>query len=226
MTGPFDEDVTLSQDDEPEKVIARAKLICTQLMPVAGALVATSQTLEPPKSDSLKCVLWKYKHWRDTAERGMTGAGVGGKTGHQVQIDRHKVAAAFLLAIIDAHPITAKPGMPRTTKLDVVANFTLAFRTAINVLRVFGSHKAKIDADPVMQSVWGVKMGFIYPPTRDGRDYREHATLALYHAHQNNRALNLPVISNWLFTLEQYHVNAAKALTGLSASGTTVPLTP
>lgn len=216
MVGPFDEDITLSQDDEPGKIVARAKLICTQLMPVAGALVATSRVLEPPKSDSLKRVLYNYKQWRNTAERGMTGAGVGGKLSHQVQIDRHKVAAAFLLAIIDAHPITAKPGMPRTTKLDVVANFTLAFRTAINILRVFGSYKAKVDSDAAMQKIWASKTRFQYPPTRDGRNYHEHATLALYHAHQNNHTLNLPVISNWLFTLEQYHISAAKEQLGLS----------
>lgn len=206
MVGQFDENVSPSQDDVSEKVIARAKLIDTQLMPIAGDLVAMSSRLEPPKSDGLKSVLRHYKRWRDTAERGMTGAGVSGKTGHQIQIDRHKVAAAFLLAIIDAHPITAKHGMPRMTKLEMTANFTLAFRTAIRILRVFGAYKAKVKDDAKMRKVWDGSKRFIYPPTGDGRDYREHATLALFHAHQNGNALNLQVISNWLFTLEQFHI--------------------
>lgn len=201
MQSTVREDLSRIEDNEPARERGRAELVRDIIIPVAHQFHQAFEIFHMPDEACLKKLMWRYKAWRDTAERGMTGPGVSGKTGHLLRIDRHKIAAAFLLAILDARPLKLKRGHSITRKGEALVNHSLAFRVAVRILRTYAIHEARVQNDSTALRRWEK---FCFPRTRDNLDYREHAALAVFHAEQNN-ALNLPVVANWLFVLEQHH---------------------
>lgn len=211
------EDYSRDEDDRPEREAGRVSLVRDAVIPLVKQSLDAFDCFNIPESKCFNTLLYRYKFWRDTAERGMTGAGVGGQTGHLLRIDRHKISAAILLAVLDARPLQLKPGQSIKRKGEALANHNLAFRSAIRILKFYAIHEAVDHNDSEKLKLW--TLDFCLPTTRDGLDYREHAALALFHAQQNN-LLNLPIVANWLFMLEQYHCASAK----LKARHSAVPL--
>ena len=170
----------------------------SQLGPVGKDLITAFPRLEWCAAD-LKAVLDQYKKLRDQAESLMKSYG---GPGHLLVIDRHKVGAAFILAILKVGPLKLKNGEKPTLEGENLANAVLAFRTAIRIVATFAKMEGRTRPDPILASRW--RRSVVFPVPRDGKAYRHHAYRALHHSYRQNK-LNLPMLANWLFIIEQYN---------------------
>ncbi len=185
-------------DDRPQREAARVKLIVTQLGPIGKELIQNFPSLHWT-ADDLKKVLDRYKALRDEAEALMKG-----QDGHChfFVIDRHKVGAAFILAILDVGPLKIRDGHQETLEGERLANAILAFRTAVRIVSSFARSQGRVAADAALSERW--RRPVVFPVPRDGKSYRHHSYRALHHAYRQKK-LNLPLLANWLFTIEQYN---------------------
>lgn len=186
------------QDDRPERANARVLLLVKQMGPVGQQLLQEFPGFSWKSSD-LQRVLERYKHFRDEAERLMTGAI---PPDHLLVIDRHKIGAAFILAILDVEPLKGPYPSPSQLEGERLINAILAFRTAVRIVGAFARLEARETSDSKMELKWKVPVKF--PVTNDGIHYKHHAYRALFHGHRQ-RKLNLPILAHWLFVIEQYH---------------------
>lgn len=166
--------------------------------PIGKDLIANFPSLGWKASD-LKEVLEKYREHRNSAEAAM---GRYDDPGHLHVIDRHKVGAAFMLAILEVAPLRLKPGHSERLEGERLANARLAFQTAVRIIGAFARLEARKSNDDTSLTRWNCSV--VYPRPRDGKDFRHHAYRALHHSHRQGR-LNLPLLATWLFTIEQYN---------------------
>lgn len=166
--------------------------------PIGNDLIENFPSLNWKASD-LKAVLEKYKEHRNSAEKAM---GRYDDPGHLHVIDRHKVGAAFMLAILEVAPLRLQPGCSERLEGERVANAKLAFQTAVRIIGAFARLEARKNDDNDALNRWNRPV--TYPRPRDGKDFRHHAYRALHHGHRQGR-LNLPLLAMWLFTIEQYN---------------------
>ncbi len=196
----FDENYPFALDDTPERRSARIELFKTTLLPIGNALIAAY-----PKTMRwayyLDDVIKQYQNIRDDAKRVMNGFG---DHGHLVIIDRHKIAAAMLMATLDVAPLRIINNQNAETEGELLANEILAFKSAVRVLGEFSRHDAatSVDKPSITKAV--------FPPVQEGISYQYHAYRALHHARcQGKERLNLPLLAHWMFYIEQYWVNVS-----------------
>lgn len=187
-----------SEDDRPQRESARVKLLVTQMGPVGKELISAFPNLEWKAVDLLE-VLNQYKILRNQAESLMKRYD---DPGHLLVIDRHKVGAAFILAILDVGPLKLKDGCAAQLEGEHLANAILAFRTAVRIVATFARLQGRHTSDQVLIERW--KRPVEFPTPKNGNSYRHHAYRALHHCHQQKK-LNLPLLANWLFIIEQYN---------------------
>lgn len=197
-------------DDRPGRERARYLLLKTEMIPVIAELTKTFPRLHLNVT-ALDGLIDLYKKYRDEAEALMKNLH---DPGHALLIDRHKIGASFIMAIIEAEPLAIKNGASPTHEGELLRNEALAFRTAVRILAGFNKHEARQKGITAPQ--WTSPIA--YPPTKDKKPYRHHAYRALYHARLQKK-LNLPVLANWLFYIEQYN-NAFAGFVSAGASGT------
>lgn len=185
-------------DDRPEREAARVRLLVTQLGPVGKELIAAFPSLHW-KAVDLKTVLDKYKVLRNEVEKSMRGYD---EPSHLHVIDRHKIGAAFILAILEVGPLKLKDGYTAQFEGERLANAVLAFRTAGRILGAFARLEGRKKPDPALLTRWQRPLS--YPAPRDNKPFRHHAYRALHHGHREGR-LNLPMLAIWLFIIEHYN---------------------
>lgn len=186
-----------SDDDKREHQIARIKLFRKTYIPVGNGLVAAHPKLAWTH-DAPRQVLEQYKKVRDDAKLLMGG---NLPVGHLLVIDRHKIAAAFIIATLDVLPLRLIGNQDAELEIETLANECLAFESAIRVLRIFANH----DAASMAGSPEAKAPGLIFPPTEDGINYEHQAYRALRHARiQGGKNLDLPLLAHWMFYIEKY----------------------
>jgi hypothetical protein len=122
----------------------------------------------------------------------------------ELRIDRHKVGAAIAMAILRALPFTYT-GLLVGGRL---ANEDFSFRAAIGVVVSFGYTEAKKADDKELMRRY--KTPFLFPPSSDG-PYREHI-LKVFYLLRQGQTINLFLLSNLLFVLEQFHLATTSTL--------------
>ncbi|MFA7242465.1 MAG: hypothetical protein WC091_20340 [Sulfuricellaceae bacterium] len=167
-----------------------------EMIPVGAELTKTFSNLAWNVA-AIGKVIDLYKAYRDEAEALMRNLQ---DPGHALLIDRHKIGASFIMAIIEAEPLAIKDGALPAHEGELLRNEVLAFRTAVRILAGFNKHDARLKG--ISAPHWSSPV--VYPPTKDSKPYKHHAYRALYHARKQKR-LNLPILANWLFLIEQYN---------------------
>jgi len=183
-----------TQDDRPDQANARIHLLVKEMGPIGQQLVRDFPRFSW-RADNLRRVLERYRFFRDEAECLMSG-GVA-PPDHRLVIDRHKIGAAFILAVMDVEPIRGPSPQLEGERL---INAALAFRTAVRIVAAFARLEERKAAGHYVK--WGRTICF--PRTNDGLSYKHHAYRALFHGF-TQRKLNLPILAHWLFVIEQYH---------------------
>lgn len=191
----------IAEDDRPQREAARVRLLVTQLGPIGRALIDAFPNLHWRAAD-LKAVLDRYQTLRDEAETLMNGYD---EPGHLHVIDRHKIGAAFILAVLDVAPLKLKPDCQATLEGERLANAALAFRTAVRIVGAFARLEGRKKPDPLLLARW--QRAIVYPAPRDGNAFLHHAYRALHHGYRQKK-LNLPLLAIWLFIIEQYNNSA------------------
>lgn len=122
------------------------------------------------------------------------------------RIDRHKIGAAFLMAILQVKPLRfTSPDAPRLA-VEKYLNPILAFKTAVSILGIFLQHNQV----PLPQATF---------PAARGAHYLEHAYRALAHASGGDRQeLNLPLLAHWMFYIEQYWLSNGSSVMAAPAA--------
>lgn len=151
--------------------------------------------------ERLEQVLDLYRQHRDKAAALMRNYH---EPGHLLVLDRHKIGAAFMLAILEAEPLQLCDDQKPQCEGEHLANAVTAFRTAVRIIVGFARHQARKEGNQQMLARWNAPL--TYPQPRMGvlGDFRHHAYRAIHHAHSQG-ALNLPVVAHWLFVIEQYN---------------------
>lgn len=147
-------------------------------------------------------ILTFYSQYRNDAKSLMTG---DDQYHSFSRIDRHKISAAFIMAILHVKPLRWIDKEAPRSILEKYLNQILAFKTAVSILAIFVRHDATA---PMPKAIF---------PSAKGADYLEHAYRALGHATGGDRLdLNLPLLAHWMFYIEQYwlsmHGNATSAI--------------
>ncbi len=180
----FDNDDTLARDE------ARVRLIEKIIYPVGCWLIDEFPALRW-QADSLPMLLVEYKVFRNEARRLMDGYQ---NMGHLLMIDRHKIAAAFIMAILKVRPLQVVAGESSNLEISLLANEILAFQSGVRILGAFAKHNATSSSK---------FLDINYPkPQADGA-YKHHAYRALRHGFRENK-LNLPLLAHWMFYIEKY----------------------
>jgi hypothetical protein len=117
--------------------------------------------------------------------------------GHLLMIDRHKIAAAFIMAILKVRPLKQKPGVQVTAEIDLLANEVLAFHAGVRILGVFANNDVRMVQ--VAKKDWKIE----YPTPKAKGEYKHHAYRALRHGMKEQK-LNLPILAHWMFYIERY----------------------
>lgn len=189
MTLP--ENYSFDHDDTPERVDARVRLIEKIIHPVGCMLMNEFPALHW-QAGSLTQLLQQYKQFRNEARKSMDGYT---DMGHLLMIDRHKIAAAFIMAILKVRPLQMRTNaQPEKLEIGLLANEILAFQSGIRILGAFSRHSDKAPTK---------LLDIHYPqPQADGA-YKHHAYRALRHGFRENK-LNLPLLAHWMFYIEKY----------------------
>ena len=100
-----------------------------------------------------------------------------------LRIDRHKVGASILIAIIDVRPIL----VPKSNNMPIAArncNEAVAFKTGLAVVQSWAKSEAKKHSDNEALAI--AKKKFQFPSSDDGL-YTEHVYRGLYQAKRENK---------------------------------------
>lgn len=170
------------------------ELLVRVVQPIGDELCSASSQVNWI-SDWENRLYFAYETHRNSAHQRMkhTVVGIGGR------IDRHKVGAALMLAVLQCRPLTAVSltGTDEHECFEYIPNEVLAFKTGLQMVVEFSRTKADKNHDVVRLNE--ISRSFQYPPADDG-DYREHAYKALYYA----QSLDIFILANLLFVLEAY----------------------
>ncbi len=189
MTLP--ENYSFDHDDTPERVDARVRLIEKIIHPVGCLLMDEFPALHW-QAGSLTQLLREYKQLRNEAKKLMDGYQ---DMGHLLMIDRHKIAAAFIIAILKVRPLQVRAdATPAKLEIGLLANEILAFQSGVRILGAFARHSAKAPAK---------LLDIHYPPPQADGAYKHHAYRALRHGFREKK-LNLPLLAHWMFYIEKY----------------------
>ncbi|MEN9868336.1 MAG: hypothetical protein RL748_3926, partial [Pseudomonadota bacterium] len=123
-------------DDTPERKEARFRLIEKIVHPVGCWLIDEFPALRW-KAGSLPLLLVEYVKFRNEARRLMD---TYQNMGHLLMIDRHKIAAAFILAILKVRPLQLTSDEPVNLEIALLANEVLAFQSGVRILGAFAKH--------------------------------------------------------------------------------------
>lgn len=114
------------------------------------------------------------------------------------RIDRHKVAAAFTRAIMEARPLKTSGNEP--SEGGRLANEALAFLSGVRIVQRFLVNRFKAQRE-IAEKIATTLVRF--PPANDG-DYPVHAYKAFHNA--GHAGLNVFVLSNLYFLIESFHL--------------------
>lgn len=117
-------------------------------------------------------------------------------------IDRHKIAAAFTMAIMNSKPMEYNAGTLEQSSLARLANETLAFLTAVKIIHDFLITRFKNNPDMAKKIANSV---VAFPPANDHL-YPIHAYKALFNA--GHAGLNSFVLANLYFLVESYQLQS------------------
>lgn len=196
----LDEDCDPTADDTLERMKARDNLALSTMAKHAKILMndiaAESGSIFRPIPGSLQLVLEKYKEFRDQAEKLMKAE----KNRHEFgRIDRHKLSAAFMMAILAVKPLRITNGASAQNSVEKNINQILAFKTAVSILAIF------IKAENRIAGNSGFTLSKAVFPKANGVSYVEHAYSALFHASMGpSPILTLPVAAHWMFYIEKF----------------------
>ena len=146
------------------------------------------------------CKVWYMENDKETARR----------------LDRHKVAAAFMIAIIQTKPICLTDQVYCTNAKRFTFNESVAMKTAFSILRAFlltrikkGELISSCDDSkyyPIIESYFSDSLNeFIYPAVNHDDDYSRNLALALSYCGEDAQ-LNILILANILFLIEAYTV--------------------
>lgn len=184
---------SFEQDDTVSRIEARVRLIEKIVYPVAKWIIDACPTLQWDASSSL-ALLNEYKKLRNEAQKLMRGYR---DPGHLLMIDRHKIAAAFIMAIVKARPLKPRAGSKPKMEIALLANEILAFQAGVRILGAFAYNDASMQQ--VAKKDWPIE----YPTPKAKGEYKHHAYRALRHGMQEQK-LNLPILAHWMFYIEKY----------------------
>lgn len=118
-------------------------------------------------------------------------------------LDRHKVGAVMMNAIIHTEPLTptgsAKLLPPRLSRI----NYRMAFLIGILIFRRYAGQDAIDAGDEAALKMHTAPFNQPLPINRDGT-YEDQTVRALYEAHSNNK-LDIFLLANILYLLDVYH---------------------
>ncbi len=117
-------------------------------------------------------------------------------------IDRHKIAAAFTMAIMNCKPMENSGGILKPSSLARLANEALAFLTAVKIIQDFLVKRFKNDPDMANKLA---NSAIIFPPANDHL-YPVHAYKALFNA--GHAGLNSFILANLYFLVESYQLQS------------------
>lgn len=115
----------------------------------------------------------------------------------EIRIDRHKVGAALIWAILRALPFS----YDGKTIGGRFSNEYLAFHSAIAVVVSFGKTEANKAGNQALAAKYAAT--FQFPIANHDATYVEHTMKLLYNSRQN---IDFFMLANLLFVLEQYHL--------------------
>ncbi|WP_338844998.1 hypothetical protein V8J88_15030 [Massilia sp. W12] len=201
-SAPPEENISPYEDDSAQRSAARIALLKNAFEPSAKTLMNDLQR-ESGETWSLEKtavhgILDSYVEYRDQAKRLMHPKDeANSKPLMYYRIDRHKIAAAFLLAILRHRPLRPPTGHNFRFMLQQYANEILAFKTAIRVLAIYAQHDARKQQQ--------IQLAVPIYPNSNGVAYVEHAYRALRHAnHHMPEKLTLPIVAHWMFYIEKF----------------------
>lgn len=210
------ENYLFTDDDTPEHQVARIALIKNTLIPVGNGLISLCPNM-CWALNATPTVLDCYKKIRDDAKMLMDA---NQYRDHIMVIDRHKIAAAMIIAILEVEPLRLVNNLDAELVNERYANEILAFKTAVRILRIFSNHDAALRTGNAQ-----AKSNLpVFPRPQGGVTYEHHAYRALRHARkQGKEHLNLPLLANWMFYIEKYWC-IAEELAAKSQGGQTKAL--
>lgn len=117
-------------------------------------------------------------------------------------VDRHKVSAAIMIAILKTEPIKMDATLYKNTSAQKwLFNEKLAISVGMSILKAFVDEANKEDKDILNKFMTGIA----FPPTNHGNYLNNFAT-ELYYTRKEN-TYNLLALANELFLLEVYTKN-------------------
>jgi hypothetical protein len=123
-------------------------------------------------------------------------------------LDRHKIAAALFLAVIQKQPLISKFGEKDCLTVRD-ANMLLAVEAGGLILFAFGLTEATLTTNPTLKKIYDPEQGFVFPPPCNGnRTYPEHFANTLRLINQQAQ----PFLMSHIFFLLQRHFEAWRAL--------------
>lgn len=195
------EDCSPADDDTPARKTAREKLLKVTMAHLGQQLIIEAKNRHGREvkwaPNCFEQVLTFYTQYRNDAKSLMTG---DDRQNSFARIDRHKISAAFIMAILHVKPLRFTGQDTPKSMLGRYLNQILAFKTAIAIMAIFARH----DGNKLPKA--------IFPPAK-GANYLEHAYLALGHASGGDKlALNLPLLAHWMFYIEQFWLAGKQCL--------------
>jgi hypothetical protein len=126
-----------------------------------------------------------------------------GLCGDQDRIDRHKVAAAFTIAMSKMSVLVAKGVDPSGSSRK--ANFAIAILCSVKIMAHI--YQDKYADDPVIQSLLSIK--FEFPHVATEKTYQKHLMIILENANKTPNCFNPFFLSNIYFLIEYLHLKRA-----------------
>lgn len=111
-------------------------------------------------------------------------------------LDRHKVSACYMLAILSASPLSFN--MSYEDDILITINEHLAITVGLSILRAF------IETENLQKGEKGTNHSDIFLPYTDHGNYRDIFAVELYFT-RKEKNYNMLSLSNTLFLLEQYN---------------------
>lgn len=124
------------------------------------------------------------------------------------RLDRHKVAACYMMAILEANPLSFK--MEPEDGILITINEHLAITVGLSILNAFICANKQKNADdtvagPLKDENFNDTKDLILPTTPHG-NYRDIFAVELYFT-RTERNYNILSLSNTLFLLDEYNKN-------------------
>jgi hypothetical protein len=192
--------------DDALRVAKRQELVSKIVKQLGDTLINDAKGQLEWRSGYVADVITRYE-----VRRGQAESLLQKPSAHKIAlgkiVDRHKVAASLLLAVLDAKPLTRifrpnESAKDRVITLCFFRNEVLAFKSAIEVMVRW----LRSDYRNRQDLVTCLGKSFDYPVASEGA-YQEHVYKAL---HLASGGLDILLLANLMFMLENHNLNAKR----------------